>query len=515
LPPSPKGVEVQARGPVHEAFATPTSEPAATKPVPKKPPEPIKEMPPEQKPEGDVIWIGGYWAYDDERQDFLWVSGIWRATPPGKQWVAGYWREASDKWQWVPGFWSEAAQDKKQELTYLPAPPPPPETASPGSPPSEDSFYVPGVYVWDRSGYAWRAGYWGRVQPGYVWVAAHYSWTPGGYVFIPGYWDFAVARRGVLYAPVVVDYGVVGVGFVYTPAYVVSDTIIVDSLFIRPCCCHYYFGDYYGPVYRSYGFESCVVYGRGHYDAIFVYSSWEHRADPGWATFQLDLCLARHAGRAPCPPRTLVQQNITVQNNINVTNNYYARNTGPVLMTPGQLASARGVSNVPLSTAQRSTALQQASFTQQVAAQRSLTEVSTPGQRLSQPRSASFNLSTPPPGMTPSRSAGLGSGIGASQGIPSRPSRAPIATSTSPSSSGSTLSSAPGSHLQPYGPGQSPSAMTPHGPYGPYGPNGPGPRSLLNRPGGPPWPTNRTHPPPQKPQQQQDHHQGPPQGGPP
>src|SRR5947209_6439232 len=84
LPPAPKGVEVLARGPVHEAFATPTAEPQATKPVPKQPPKPLDELPPEEKPEGDVVWIGGYWHWDDERNDFLWVTGIWRVVPPGK-----------------------------------------------------------------------------------------------------------------------------------------------------------------------------------------------------------------------------------------------------------------------------------------------------------------------------------------------------------------------------------------------------------------------------------------------
>src|SRR5882762_1656089 len=47
-PPVPKGVEVLARGPVHEAFATPTTEPMPTTPVPKKPPKPIEELPPEE-----------------------------------------------------------------------------------------------------------------------------------------------------------------------------------------------------------------------------------------------------------------------------------------------------------------------------------------------------------------------------------------------------------------------------------------------------------------------------------
>src|SRR5262249_43373877 len=67
----PKGLEVQARGPIPEAFASPWTEPKATPLVGKKPPAPIEEMPPEEKPEGDVAWIGGYFAWDDDRSDFM------------------------------------------------------------------------------------------------------------------------------------------------------------------------------------------------------------------------------------------------------------------------------------------------------------------------------------------------------------------------------------------------------------------------------------------------------------
>ena len=59
-PPVPRGVEVMARGPVHEAYASPTSDPVPTKPIPKQPPPPIDEIPPAEKPEGDVVWISGY-----------------------------------------------------------------------------------------------------------------------------------------------------------------------------------------------------------------------------------------------------------------------------------------------------------------------------------------------------------------------------------------------------------------------------------------------------------------------
>ena len=90
-----EGVEVMARGPVHEAFAeVAIRSPRPSPVVDKQPPNPIEEMPPDQKPEGaNVVWLPGYWAWDDDRSDFIWVSGIWRDLPPDRQWVAGYWNQ--------------------------------------------------------------------------------------------------------------------------------------------------------------------------------------------------------------------------------------------------------------------------------------------------------------------------------------------------------------------------------------------------------------------------------------
>ena len=380
----PAGVEVMARGPVHEAFATPTAEPQPTKLLPKRPPLPLDEMPPEERPEGDVVWIGGYWAWDDDRNDYLWVSGCWRAKPPGREWVAGYWREQGELWQWVPGFWTDTAatqDDGGKDITYFPAPPPPPQTAPPGPQPNPDSFYVPGNYVWTGQGYAWRAGYWARVQPGYVWVPAHYRWSPNGYVFIAGYWDLAVKRRGILYAPVVIDPVLVGPTFVYTPAYAVSDTIVLDTLWVRPNYCHYYFGDYYGPRYRDYGFESCVVYSQRNYDSIVVYRSWEYRDNPRWMDIQINLYSDRYYGRAPLPPRTLVQQNTiinqtVVNNNTTIINNNVTNvknvntvNNMQVLGPTSQVAKAQGMKTVAMAPAVRQQAAQQARTVQQASLQ--------------------------------------------------------------------------------------------------------------------------------------------------
>jgi hypothetical protein len=417
LPPAPQGVEVLARGPVHEAFATPTTDPAPTKPVRKAPPAVLDELPPSEKPEG-ATWIGGYWAWDDERSDFLWVSGTWRTPPPDQRWVAGYWRADGQQWHWVPGFWTAAEkQFVNQPVTYLPEPPALPQVAGPGTPPHPENFYVPGHWawheagpttigsetVWRGAGYVWTAGYWAQVQPGYVWVPAHYRWTPGGYVFIGGYWDMALANRGVLYAPVVVDTAMVGPTFVYTPAYAVRHEIIIDAMFVRPSYCHYYFGDYYGPAYRQLGYESCVVYSRRRYDAIFVYERYSHRNEPRWETVQIDLCLARHAGQAPCPPRTLVQQNIIVQQNItnvrnvtvvnNTTNiNRTTVNPSQVLVPSAQLTAAKGVRTVPLDPAARAQAKQQAQAIQQVGLQRHQIEVRTTMDKLTQPRMATLNV---------------------------------------------------------------------------------------------------------------------------
>src|ERR1700730_6641542 len=64
-----QGQEVLTHGPVHEAFAEPTvANPTPSLVVPKEPPAPIEELPPDVKPDGaNVVWVSGYWAWDDTR----------------------------------------------------------------------------------------------------------------------------------------------------------------------------------------------------------------------------------------------------------------------------------------------------------------------------------------------------------------------------------------------------------------------------------------------------------------
>ena len=383
LPPVPVGVEVQARGPVHEAFACLAADPVPTRLVSKRPPAPIDEMPPAEKPAGDVIWISGYWAWDDDRSDYLWVSGLWRSVPPGKQWVAGYWREESDQWQWVPGFWTAAGKQEDQEVTYLPTPPEPPRVAPPPKPVSEDTFFVPGAWAWNGSNYAWRPGYWARVQPGYVWVPDHYRWTPSGTVFIAGYWDLAVARRGILYAPVVIRPEVITVGYVYTPAYAVRDTVIVDALFVRPTTCHYYFGDYYEARYQTLGYQSCVVYSQTRYDSIIVYERYERRSDPNWLSIQINVYNNRVSGIDPRPPAAPITNTTIVQNNI--TNITMIAPTTTVIQN-------KNIQVVNIDNSTRLQARAQAQVVQQVSVQRASNEKPLPPGAPRMARKASLSV---------------------------------------------------------------------------------------------------------------------------
>src|SRR5207248_11497278 len=127
-------------------------------------------------------------------------------------------------------------------------------------------LYVPGNWVYRETRYRWRPGYYVADQPEFVWIPAHYEWTPAGYVFVDGYWDYPLAQRGLLFAPVCFDPVVLEQpDFVYTPQYVVSCDFLPTALFVRPDCRHYYFGDYFEDRYERRGFTPWMDYRIGRY----------------------------------------------------------------------------------------------------------------------------------------------------------------------------------------------------------------------------------------------------------
>lgn len=307
---SEDGVEVLTRGPVHEAFAeTVTFDPQPGILVPKAPPDPIEELPPDQKPEGEnVDWIPGYWAWDEERDDFLWISGTWRALPPGREWVPGYWAPVGNEFQWTSGYWADASLTESE---YLPEPPATVEAGPNIAAPSPDHIWAPGVWVWNQNRYAWRPGYWIPAQQNWVWIPPHYIWSPRGYVFVNGYFDYTVVRRGLIFAPVYFRPNVFARrGFSYSPAMAISLAVFGNQLFLRPNYGHYYFGDYYGPRYVTAGFQPWFTFHTGHrgYDPFFAHQRWQNRQNAGWAK-GLQADFQRRVDHEDArPPRTLVAQ---------------------------------------------------------------------------------------------------------------------------------------------------------------------------------------------------------------
>ena len=303
----PAETEFLTSGPVHEAFAEPVDlQPEPGLLVPEEPPADIDEVPPAERPEGaDIAWVAGYWAWDDDRAGYIWVSGCWRAAPPGMRWEPGYWAAVPGGWQWVSGFWQQVSV---QTVVYLPQAPPFDDLEPPGPAPAEDTVWVPPCHYWLRGRYVLRRGYWLTLRDGWVWVPSHYVWTPHGYVFIPGHWDLALYRRGVLFAPAYFPRFVYARrAFSYSPIIVVDLALLTGDLFVYPRYCHYFFGDYYDDIYLRVGiYPWCdSIRVRRWYDPIYVYDRWRHRrSDPRWDQHQRDEYDRRRADTHHRPPRT-------------------------------------------------------------------------------------------------------------------------------------------------------------------------------------------------------------------
>ena len=311
--PSEEESEVLTSGPVNEAFAQPvTAENDAGMIVTKAPPPDIEEMIPAERPEGKQFsWIPGYWAWDSERGEHIWISGCWRAVPPGKYWVPGYWAKVTRGWRWVPGFWASVDES---EIEYLPAPPEvkyvPPAAAY------SNKIWVPPCWYWSNGRYTLRSGYWLDARQDWIWVPSHYIWTPRGYIFISGHWDYPLKRRGVLFAPVHFRKNIYSrVRRSYSLSIVLDLGDLSFGLFTRPGYRHYYYGDFYDDFYLSIGifpwFE-CET-RRTWYDPIYQYDRWRNRKHHDWRQHERREYNRRKADKRLRPPKTYREMKHRVQ----------------------------------------------------------------------------------------------------------------------------------------------------------------------------------------------------------
>lgn len=280
-----EGVEILQQGPVHEAFAgVNVNQTWSSNTISYSPPEPINEIPPDHHPTGQQVeWIAGYWSWDDEKEDFIWISGIWRDVPPGRQWVPGYWVSTGDGYNYVSGYWYP---EEKNDLTYLPQPPEPREIGPSHAATSSSHEWLRGNWIWYQHRYVWQPGYWFVPSSHMVWVPAHYVWTPRGYIYVSGYWDYHFHSRGVIFAPRY--YGRTyyrSYSYYYTPRCYLDTSIIFLSLFIRKDSHHYYYGNYHNHWYKKHGYHPWYSKHatRHGYDPYYKsYRNYRLRYDKNW-----------------------------------------------------------------------------------------------------------------------------------------------------------------------------------------------------------------------------------------
>jgi WXXGXW repeat (2 copies) len=327
----PQGGQVLTRGAIHEAFAAPVvHDPAASPIIPKTPPAPIQEMPPDQKPAGqNVQWISGYWSWDVSRDDFIWISGIWREPPPNNQWVPGYWHQVDGGSQWVPGTWIPVGTGQTQsQPSYLP-PPPQSLEAGPNTPaPAANLSWTPGFWSWQGSAYAWRPGFWAAVQPNWIWMPAHYVWTPGGHLFVAGYWDLPIANRGLMFAPVYYPQPVYAQpNFVFTPSISIVGPAVTANLFVQANAGQYLFGNYYPQNFLSVGITPwfSFTFASGppvFYDPLFSYYAVINvQRNPAWVTQVREQYIQRRENVALRPPVTYIEQTRVIERNVTINRN--------------------------------------------------------------------------------------------------------------------------------------------------------------------------------------------------
>ncbi len=330
--------EVLGRGPVHEAYAQPFEKnPAPNQAVDQKPPDPVPEEPPAEKPAGkNVQFIPGYWQWDGDKKDFIWVSGLWREVPEGRRWVPGYWADTAEGYRWASGHWADA---KEENFQYVPTPPENPDQGPTTPAPDDHSLYIPGSWFYTSDGYQYRDGYWADVRPGYLWVPSRYYWSPRGWIFASGFWDYGFGARGLLFAPVY--FGprfAFGPGFIYRPRFAygfgfgfagagigfgpwglgagagigfgpwgigAGAGFGFASVFVRPAFGHYYFGDYYAASYLRRGYTPLIHYGARSYDPVFAAERHANRSNPQWAANVQKTYVARLNGTQSASPRTI------------------------------------------------------------------------------------------------------------------------------------------------------------------------------------------------------------------
>ena len=142
----------------------------------KEPPPPVPEEPPDYRPEGkNVTWIPGYWAWDAERKDFLWVSGTYRDRA-GRA-AAGCPATGPAPTKAGAGSPASGRRTEQTEVPYTPEPPEPFNNEPNLPAPDDDSTWVPGYWHYNQAALRGGRATGRRNTQSRVWVSPRYTWS--------------------------------------------------------------------------------------------------------------------------------------------------------------------------------------------------------------------------------------------------------------------------------------------------------------------------------------------------
>jgi len=297
-------VEPYKEGNVHEAYVSAsTGSGTVFRSVSKAPPKPINEQSP-LKCTAEAIWIPGYWAWNEELKDYIWISGVWRIPPPNHIWNPGLWKQIGNEWVWLRGFWSSEPLERIQYIQDHPMSPR--EEAIPIAP-TNDYFWMSGYWEYDFSAkqFNWLTGKWVRLDPEWIYTPPSYLWRPEGYIFISAYWDQPLELRGCPYSPVRIDPDVRS-SIVYTPSLIVQPEAIIHYCFTYYPDYAFFFihHNYFHPDFWErwcctppwWNWDTCWCFS--WHDTWGLWWWWTHPGypNPHWITLELSSQLA-----APSP----------------------------------------------------------------------------------------------------------------------------------------------------------------------------------------------------------------------
>lgn len=471
----PDGVQIENRGPVHEAFANPGAQTRGGlegSTAPKAPPPQVPEIPPDEKPTGEnVTWIPGYWQFDNEKKDFIWVSGFYRNAPPGRTWAAGEWKVENGQHRYIPGYWK--LSNESSWRIDLPEPPQSVE-AGPNVPaPHKDAQWIPGHWVHRNDNYAWQPGYWGEVEDNMVWMPGQYTYTGSGYRYVTGYWDYCLEDRGLLFAPVFFTRPLwLTPGWAYQPCFGINIGFgggwgwgwggFYDNLYIGPGCGSFWFGNCGGWRGWGAGFRPwCWNGNRGFANPVYNHYCWLNRQNPGWKSNLQQGYALRQMGVVPGANRQLQGMNADGRGRpFNVNQNAMNNATNLVSKVGGERAGQQFADRVNKGATiqQVNTALKQTSSSNLVQPAKDVLR----NQRLAQSLPSKSSITTEKPALNGNtrstdignsiRSATMnsnttlgsrGGAIGTGKVISNRPSLAPTSESQLRSQIGSAVRSSP------------------------------------------------------------------------